>query len=409
MFLRRDVLDGVSLRRDYRSFDYLLLALVLVLCAFGAVMVFSAIGGHGDGYLAANPTIARIPRNHIIFLVSGVAVMLAAAFVDFRFICRFWVVFYLLNLFLLILVWVMGEIQGLSVSRWLNLNDFGIPVNMSIQPSEFNKLFSIIYLAMIVDKFKERLNELKVLALIVLAAMVPVALIIMQPSLSAGIVAFSIVVCALYAGGIRHMYVVIAFIVGGAFLGLMYHDLVAENQLLLHHLLPGGITENGIIHEWQLNRIRPMFGIEVDEALRQQNIQAAMALTAGGLFGNGFMNNPITVFVPHNDFIVAVIGAEFGFLGVMAVILLMMGIVYKCLYTAYKTPFFYAKIIASCVGVMFAFQAFLNVAVVMDIMPNTGVTFPFISAGGSSMWINLASIGLVMNIGMTKEKLMFED
>jgi len=401
----------MSLRRDYRSFDYVLLGLVLAISVFGAAMVYSAINSHSEAFRLANPRIARIFTNHVIFLLSGFGVLLAAAFVDFRFICRFWVVFYILNLFLLLLVLFIGSRQGAVVSRWLHLSDFGIPAPewLSIQPSEFNKLFSMIYLAMLVDKYKDRLNEFKVLAGILAVALLPVALIIMQPSLSAGIVAFSIVATVLYVGGIRHLYIILVFVIGGVFLFILHHDLTNENQILLGHLLPGGITEGGIIHEWQLNRIRPLFGIDVGEALREQNILSVTALTSGGLLGNGFMNNPVTVYVPHNDFIVAVIGAEFGFIGVMAVILTLMAIVYKCFHTAYTTPFFYAKIIASCVGVMFAFQAFLNVAVVMDIMPNTGVTFPFISAGGSSMWINLAGIGLVINIGMTKEKLMFEN
>jgi len=408
MILYGELLGGISLRREYKSFDFVLLGLVLALCVFGAVMVYSAVFGHADWYLERNPRIAAIFPRHIVFLVTGIIVMLAAAFVDFRFICRFWIAFYIINLILLILVWYMG--RNVEVERWLRLSDFGIPAPewISIQPSEFTKIFSIIYLAMVVDKFKDRINEFKVLIPITIAAMIPIMLIVIQPSLSAGIVAFSIFACVLYMGKIRFMYIAIAFIVGGALIVLLYYELAAENPFFLRHLLPGGITENGIIREFQLDRIRPIFGIEVEADLLLQNERSLQAMMSGGLFGNGFMNTPVSVIVPHNDFIFAVIGAEFGFVGAMVVLAVMMAVVFKCLYIAHKTPFFYAKIIASSVGVMFAFQVFLNVAVVIGLMPNTGVTFPFISAGGSSMWINLASVGLVINIGMTKEKGMFE-
>jgi len=404
MNLHSELLGGKSLRREYRSFDFVLFGLVMALCLFGAVMVYSAIFGHHDWYLIENPRIAAIFPRHIVFLLTGIAIMLAAAFIDFRVICKFWIAFYVLNLLLLVLVWYVGR-NTEDVERWLRLSDFigGAPEWMSIQPSEFTKLFSIIYLAMAVDRYKDRINEFKVFVPIVIAALIPIMLIIMQPSLSAGIVAFSILACVLYMGNIRFLYIGIAFAVGGIFIFVMQHDLTAENQIIL-----GRLVDAGIIHDWQLDRIRPIFGIEVRDYLLDQNRLALDAMMSGGVFGNGFMNNPVTVFIPHNDFIFAVIGAEFGFIGVLMVIAVMMAVVFKCLYIAHKTPFFYAKIIASSVGIMFAFQAFLNVAVVVGFMPNTGVTFPFISAGGSSMWINLASIGLVLNIGMTREKSMFE-
>jgi cell division protein FtsW (lipid II flippase) len=132
-------------------------------------------------------------------------------------------------------------------------------------------------------------------------------------------------------------------------------------------------------------------------------------MRSGRLTGSGLLQNPVTVYVPHNDFIFAVIGAEFGFLGSVAVIGVMFAVIIKCLIIAHNSPIYYGKIIAACVAVMFAFQAFLNVSVVSGAMPNTGMTFPFISAGGSSMWINLACVGLVINIGMTKERRIFEN
>jgi rod shape determining protein RodA len=406
-----DELNAIKFRRDYASFDFVLLFLVLVLCVFGAVMVYSAINGHSESYLAANPSIAAIFPRHVIFLLLGVILLFAAAFIDFRFVCRFWAVYYIVNLLLLAVVLYLGRVAPPGVTvRWISLRDFGLPVPewLGIQPSEFTKLFSIIYLAMAVDKFKDRLNELKILFPLSAAAALPVMLIILQPSLSAGIVSLSILVCVLFMGRIRFLYIFIAFIVGGILVFLIYYDLTAENPLLLGHLLPGGLTENGILKPFQVNRLRAHFGLEVDPWLLDQTNLSINAMMSGQLFGSGLLQNPVTVYVPHNDFIFAVIGAEFGFVGSVAVITVMFGVIFKCLYISHKTPIFYAKIIAASVGVMFAFQTFLNVSVVTGGMPNTGMTFPFISAGGSSMWINLASIGLVLNIGMTKQRMMFE-
>jgi rod shape determining protein RodA len=404
----------MQLRREYKSFDFVLAGLVIVLCVFGAVMIFSVVSGYSDSYKASTPGVASVFTRHIVFMLLGLGMMAAAAFVDFRFIARFWIAMYALNIILLLLVYYIGRDTD-DVTRWLRLSDFGLsraPSWLGIQPSEFCKLFSIIYLSKAVDKYKDRLNEPLVLIPIVAAALLPIALIVIQPSLSAGIVPLVILVVMLFVGKINYKYIIVTLLVLGVGFFLLYYDLTAENPIFLNHIVGEGKPLSG----YQLDRIRVAFNLEVDDPtymarrseLVWQTDRSIQAIQSGGLFGNGLFGNKVYIYSAHSDFVFAVIASEFGFAGCAAVILIMLVIVAKCLYIAHKTPVFYGKLIAASVAAMLAFQTFINISVATGIMPNTGMTLPFISAGGSSLWICFMAVGLVLNIGMTKQKGMFE-
>ena len=111
----------------------------------------------------------------------------------------------------------------------------------------------------------------------------------------------------------------------------------------------------------------------------------------------------------QNDFIFSVIGAEFGFLGSMVVLAVMLLIVVRCFMIAHRSQVFLGKLIAAGVGTAIAFQTFVHVGVNTWLLPNTGIDLPFVSSGGSSMWVFMALIGLVLNVGMTQEYSMFDD
>jgi rod shape determining protein RodA len=378
-----------SIRRDLRSFDYILLALVVALAFFGLLMIGSATG-LGNGNISATFI------NQLIFLVTGLGILVLMAFVNYEFICKFYIPIYIVNIALLVIVLFMPDTRG--VARWIGMDIGGFM--FGIQPSEFAKIFMIVVLAKIIDKYKDKINNLLVLALILAVTALPVVLINMQLSFSASIVSVVIMLAMLYAGRISYKYVIIIALVVAPILLFFYIDLHAEYPILIDNILT----------PWQQDRIwnflYPEYG---DGAGTWQNEQAVRAMSSGILMGRGLFNNQI--FVPEfsNDFIFSVIGAEFGFIGSVTVLFVALLIVLRCLIIAHRSEVFLGKLIATGVAVTMAFQVFTHVAINAWLVPNTGMNFPFVSSGGSSLWVFMAMIGLVLNVGMTREYSMFEN
>jgi rod shape determining protein RodA len=201
----------------------------------------------------------------------------------------------------------------------------------------------------------------------------------------------------LYSARISYKYVLVATLIVIPGILFFYIDLHAENPILLGDLL----------EPWQRERIWSFLYPDAGETW--QNDRALEALSSGLLTGRGIFNNQI--FIPEftNDFLFSVIGAEFGFIGSVVVMVFVLIITLRCFMIAHRSDVFLGRLIAIGVGVTIAFQAFTNVAVNAFLLPNTGINFPFISSGGSSMWVFMAMTGLVLNVGMTREYSMFEN
>jgi len=376
-----------SLRRDARSFDYILLALVLALALFGLLMIGSATG-------LGNGNVSNVFINQLIFLVSGIGILFLMAFINYEFISKFYIPIYVVNIALLVIVLFMPDTRG--VARWIGVNIGGF--EFGIQPSEFAKIFMIIVLAKIIDKYKDKINNVLILGIIFAATALPVVLINMQLSFSASTISIVIMLAMLYAGKISYKYVVVVTLVVAPALLFFYIDLHAEYPILIDNILT----------PWQQGRIWNFLYPEYGDTF--QNEQAIRAMSSGLLTGRGLFNNPVSG-VPEatNDFIFSIIGAEFGFIGSVSVLLVILLIVLRCLMIAYRSEVFLGKLIATGVAVTIAFQAFVHVAINAWLVPNTGMNFPFVSSGGSSLWVFLAMIGLVLNVGMTREYSMFEN
>ena len=382
----------MTFKRDYRSFDFILAFFVLALMSFGVVMVGSAL------HIDTEPA-GRMFRMHIVWAATGYCIMLLVAFVDFAFVCRFYIVLFAVNILLLILVLALGT-ETNNTTRWLYLTDIGIPVeDFGIQPSEFTKIFIIVYLAKLIDRFQDKVNHPLYLGLFILVGAVPVVLIMLQPSLSAAIAVAMIVVVMLFTAKVSWKLIAIVLLLLVPFLLFVLYDLNNEPQLFLHRLM----------NENQQHRIRVFIDPAVDPDRWYQSQQSIEAIRSGQLTGRGLFNNIVPVPYATNDFIFAVVGAEFGFAGCVAVLAAMFVVVLRCFMIAHRSEVFLGKLIAAGVGGMIAFQTILNVSVATGTLPNTGITLPFISSGGSSIWITMASVGLVLSVGMTRTKSMFED
>ena len=364
--------------REYRRFDFLLFAVVAALAVFGTILVGSAAGVSSDDYASQK-----------VWLVTGFFLLLAVAFVNYEFISRFYIPIYGVMLLLIVAALVQGYLlPNRSHSRMLTIGPVGI------MPSEFAKLFLIIVLAKIIDKHSSKINSLLFLLILCVAVAIPAVLIQRMPSLSASMVSVFILVIMLFAAKIKYKYIIIVLLVGVPVALFVYYDIHAENHILI----------DKILQPYQLQRILDNNTAEKHE----QTMQGIYAIGSGQLTGKGLYNNAVTVYEAQNDFIFSVLGAEFGFVGCLAVLSAMFFVICRCLVIANRSADLLGKLIASSVAGMFAFQVIVNVGVNTGVLPNTGMALPFFSAGGSSMWINMACIGLVLNVGMTRKKSMFE-
>lgn len=327
-------------------------------------------------------------KSQIIWFITGTFLMLAAAFVDYRTIARFYWIIYGFNIFLLVLVLIFGGDDGTGVKRWI----FGI------QPSEFSKIFMIIYLSKFIDKHKEKIDNISVLFMVLISTLVPFLLIAKQPSLSAGLVTIAIMITLLFTGRISYKYILAAVAVIVPLAILFVIDLHTQDHKILSLFLK----------PYQLTRINP----DPSSSDYYQTKNSIWAIGSGELRGKGLYHGTINQlsYLPenHNDFIFSVVGEEFGFLGCVGVLTFMLLIIARCMYIAGKSTDNLGKLIVSGISGMLAFQTFVNVGVATGLLPNTGMPFPFFSYGGSSMWVNMICIGLVLNVGMRKPKSIFE-
>lgn len=380
-------MNSKGLRRQFRSFDFILVALIMTVAIFGIIVLGSAT--RIDLYGAS-----ELYTKQKLWIASGLVLMLAAAFVDYHFICKFYIPIYIINVVILAVIFFISN-QSRGVDRWFSIGE------QSIQPSEFSKIFVIIFLAKFIDKENERINNILIFLLLVFLAATPVLLVYLQPSLSASGVILVISAVVIFAGKVSYKNILILLIFVAPIITFLYVDFTSENRILVDKVMEG----------YQITRIEAMFDPSLDPDIYRQLQNSQHAIGSGMLYGKGMYNgtHAQSTAESENDFIFAVLGEEFGFVGCAFVIILMFLIVCKCLYTAAKAVDICGRLIAIGAATMFFFQSFFHVGVTVGLMPVTGVTFPFFSYGGSSMWACMIAAGLVINVGMSKHKSMFED
>ena len=382
------------LKEKLLYFDYLLVILVFCMVIIGIIAIGSANKintlniGFNQEFLSSEF------MNQIIWFIIGIICMLFAAFIDYRFICKFYIPIYILNIILLILVLSPLGKSINEVKRWI----FGI------QPSEFCKIFMIIFIATFIDKNNHKINEIKNLLILGFLTIIPVILIKAQPSLSASLVILAILIFQIFAGNLDFKYIKIILIIFIPIIIILAIDIISGKYFILSKFLK----------DYQLDRIISIisFDLNTKDSSLYQTKNSAWAIGSGQLMGKGLFNGSMNQlnYIPysHNDFIFAVIGEEFGFIGCCIVIFLSLLIIGKCLIIANKAIDTLGMLIVVGVVGMLTFQIFVNIGVATSLLPNTGMPFPFLSAGGSSMLVNMACIGLVLNVSMTKPKNLFE-
>lgn len=371
---------------DWKKYNFSLLCVVIVICLIGAFCVKLA-GGEEKGM--------ALMKGQITGLVLGLVLLIILSLVDYHFICQFTPLYYVAGILLTVATHSpLGTDNNTGVNRWVK---FG-PI--TFQPTEIMKIILILTLATLYTKLKSKTDRISTLLIVGIVAAVPVAVILVQPDLSSSLVAVFITVVFVFAAGTAYKILAPIIILG----------IPASLALFWYVQQPG----NFILQGYQFRRIyawRHPDDPANDDLNWQQNM-SIRAMASGKLYGkfiqDGGAEGTTRVYSPlpvnESDFIWAVIGEEFGFLGCCLVFLLFAIVIFKCFSVAKKAKDFLGSMIALGVAAMFMFQVFANICVATRVFPNTGLPLPFISNGLSSMVSSLIGIGFVMNIGIQPAK-----
>ncbi len=343
-----------------------------------------------------NPLYSNYDIKTLIFYGLGFFVIVIATLVDYRLILKVWYVWYALGLILLVLVFFLaGETNG--ARSWFNLGQ------LSFQPAEMMKLFLIITVAVLMgrrqgDPLKMR-SDVMVVAFF---ALIPFLLVMIQPDLGNAIIYFFIVLGMLWIGNVRYSYVMIGLVavVGGLMLFVTLFN--TYNTEIRDYL-----DDKEKVHWYErINTYIHPKEASADES--RQSKYSKIAIGSGGLAGDGYMQGESKnrKFIPYaySDSIFVVIGEEFGFQGAAVLLLLYFLFIYRMILIAYQCYDLRGSYIIIGIASMMVFQIFENIGMMIGLMPITGITLPFISYGGTSLLLNMMSIGLIFSIRAHQEK-----
>lgn len=360
---------------DFKRYNFTLLIIVAILGVIGAFLIKQA---NEPLYL-----------KHLVGIVGGIIFAVVLSLIDFHFICSFYIVLYVINLILLVLVRVMGTTVN-HAKRWL---DIGIT---QFQPSELSKIIIIIFAAKLYTIFRNKINNAWVLILSTVAIAIPTFLILIQTNLSTSLVIMFIFLMMIFAAGLKWKIIIPILVIGiPSILGLFWY-IQQDYQILLK--------------PYQQKRVLSFLNPEEYPDLLYQQDNSELAIGSGQLYGKILNDDSddsrIYDIIPisESDFIFSVAGEEFGFIGSCLIIGLYMVIIYICLMTARKAPDYMGMLIAIGIASMFTFQLFVNIGVTTKLLPNTGIPLPFLSSGLSSLASGMMAIGLILNIRLQPKR-----
>lgn len=356
-------------RRAFREMDWTLVAVVVLLCGIGVAMVASSTGfipGH-------------LHVRQALWVLAALAALFISASVDYKSLASYAPWLYLAAVFLLIGLLMFGRVIA-GTGRWIRIGSIGF------QPSELMKVILILFLALIFSEFKKNMLSAPMAFLGLGLTALPAVLVMLQPDLGTSMVFFFIMAGAFILAGLNRKAIAV-FLVAAVVLGLM--------------------GWNFFLKDYQKTRLTTLVNPSQDpRGAGYQILQSKIAVGSGGLSGKGFAaGTQIQLrFLParHTDFVFSVIGEEFGFFGVAAVMFLFAVLFQRIFATAALSRDRMGVYIVFMAGVMIAFQFFINILMVIGLFPVTGIPLPFISYGGSSLVANGLACGLVLNVRMRR-------
>ena len=316
--------------------------------------------------------------------------MVVIIFIEYNYIAKISPIFYGIFILLLIAVLFTPVVNG--ATSWFTITD-----GIKFQPSEFAKIFVIIFLAYIMEiiqrRDKKEINKPLKLLLVLAAVGVPILLIVMQPDYGTAIAYIMALVLMLFVAGLDKRYIIVTVIIIAVALPLIY---------------------NFVLPTHAKNRIDVFLNPNLDPRGSGYNvIQSKLAIGSGRLLGMGLLKGNQTqlgfLHPKTTDFIFSVIGEEMGFIVAGAVIILYVALITKAVYVAKTAKDDLGSYIAMGIVGIFLFHMIENIGMTMGLLPITGVPLPFVSYGGSSLVTNFICIGMLLNISGRRQKTIFVD
>ncbi|MDK1016989.1 MAG: rod shape-determining protein RodA [Actinomycetota bacterium] len=348
--------------------DLVLVLTYVTISAIGLLMIFSATA---PGFEAAGEDPATELRSQAIWVVLGFIVFAVASTINLVELKGFASPFYLVSVVLLVLVFPLGESDGVA-QRWIDLG------RIQFQPSEFAKIAVILMIASILAA-AERPIKWNTVAHVLVIVGVPAGLIFLQPDLGTMLVFAAVTLALLFVGGatLRQLgFLFVATVVGTV-----------------------GLFQLKLIEDYQIRRLTAFIDPEshsLDATYNQ--VQSEIAIGSGGFFGKGLFEGTQTnlQFVPvqSSDFIFTAVGEQFGFVGSVIVIALFGVLLFRLVVIAMSARSRFAFLVTMGVAAMLAFHIFVNIGMTVRIMPVTGLPLPFMSAGGTVFVALSAALGL---------------
>ena len=365
-------------QRERHEPDYLLLVSVVALAAIGILMVYSS---SGVVWMLAEDDAFAIVGPQAFWGVLGALVMVVFMRLDYRYLRFVSVTGYLTALVLLVLVLLpsIGPIEPITEGgsrRWLEIGS--LP---RMHPAEFAKLALLIYLAhWLARKGKASGSLTQGFVPFLLLTLPVLGLVLLEPDLGT-------------MGVLALMSFTVFFVAGGSIL-----QLGAIVPIVL-----AGLAYAVTNSDYQMARVKAFLDPWSDpQGIGFHTVQSLLAIGSGGLFGIGLgeSRQPGELHLPNaqNDFVFAVVAQEFGFLGAAALIGLYVLFAYRGVRVALSAPDTFGALLATGITAWLTFQAFINIGVVVVLLPITGITLPFVSAGGSSLLVSFAAVGILLSI-----------
>lgn len=371
------LLKNIKQRYNIRDYRFSLVFLVLTLSIVGVFMVGSA-----------RPDLMT---RQIMGVGLGVLAMAVISLIDYKWVLSLYWPIYGLNIIMLATVLLFGETRN-NATRWLNLGF------VQFQPSDLTKILMILFYAKFLMEREETIKNPKTIIQGVALILPSLALIYMQPNLSTTLCIAALFCALMYLGGLSYKLI-------GTILAVIVPSFII---LLVIAVQPN----QPFLKDYQQERI--LAWLEPEEyanSTSYQQLNSVMAIGSGQLTGKGYNNdeaisvkNGNFVSEPQTDFIFAIIGEELGFVGCCAVVFLLLLIVIDCILIGLKAKDTGGRIICGGVAALIGIQSFINIGVATMILPNTGLSLPFVSYGLTSVVCFFMGIGFVLNVGLQPNK-----
>lgn len=361
---------------SWRHFDFLLFGAIILATAFGTTMIRSAVAG--------NEELLPLVNRQIYFALAGLVLIFIVASVDYRFWLALYRPIYFVMMILLFALFLSAQ-AVFGAARW-----FSVGV-LFLQPTEFAKIVAILILARYFENTQNNPRDLRWILGGFLWLMGLAVWILLQPNLSNVIVLIVIFGAMLWVNGLQVKQLLLFALAGliGAIVAFPFLQ-PYQQERILNFLFPDPNASYGAIYNVQ---------------------QALIAIGSGGLFGKGYMHGTQTQLrflkVRHTDFIFSAIAEEFGLVGALLVILVLVFIIWRCLRAAQRARDLAGAMIAYGVAILIFFQGAVNIGVNLNIVPVSGLPLPFISYGGSGLTSLMLGIGLVESVAMRHRQLEF--